>query len=163
MSQFETAEGESSVTADCTDLEQRDVRALTEYMTTLPLGGDMYSVTTQSGSEYRVDALEGRCTCPDKQYNLEDGKLCKHERRVRFATGQWAIPAWVDADEVDAQIGEHVEETPKVAVTDGGVTLEEFGADDRDDNRPECDCDELRGDFPCWICVRDGGRDLPEE
>ena len=38
MSHFETAEGESSVTADCTDLEQRDVRALTEYMTVLPLG-----------------------------------------------------------------------------------------------------------------------------
>lgn len=104
------------------DLEQRDVRPLTEYMTTLSLGGDVYSVTTQSGSEYRVDGLEGRCTCPDKQYNLEDGELCKHERRVRFATGQWTIPAWVDADEVDAQLGEHVEETPKVAGTDGGVT-----------------------------------------
>jgi hypothetical protein len=64
-------------------------------MTVLPLGGDVYSVTTESGSEYRVDALEGRCTCPDKQYNLEDGELCKHERRVRFAIGQSAIPAWV--------------------------------------------------------------------
>lgn len=165
MSEFQLADSESSVTAGCTDLKQRDVRALTEYMTVLPLGGDMYSVTTQSGSEYRVDALEGRCNCPDKQYNLEDGELCKHERRVRFATGQWAIPAWVDADEVDAQLGEHVEETPTVAATDGGVTLAEFATtDERDDDRPEdCHCAELSGDFPCWLCVRDGRRDLPGE
>ena len=159
MSQFETAEGESSVTAGCTDLEQRDVRALTEYMTTLPLGGNMYSVTTESGSEYRVDALEGRCTCPDKQYNLEDGELCKHERRVRFATGQWAIPAWIDADEVDAQLGEHVEETPKVAATDGGVTLAEFITGDTDEDR--CWCDDHS--FPCFGCFRTGRRDLPSE
>ena len=159
MSQFELAEGESSVTADCNDLEQRDVRALTEYMTTLPLGGDVYSVTTQSGSEYRVDALEGRCTCPDKQYNLEDGELCKHERRVRFATGQWAIPAWVDADEVDAQLGEHVEGTPKVAVTDGGVTLASFA--DENDDEDGCWCDDH--DFPCFDCYNEGRRTLPGE
>jgi hypothetical protein len=141
------------------DLEDRDVRALTEYMTVLPLGGDVYSVTTQSGSEYQVDGLEGRCTCPDKQYNLEDGELCKHERRVRFTTGQWAIPAWVDADEVDTKLGEHVERTPKVAVTDGGVTLEEFGADNRDDDRPEeCDCGDWNDGLglSCWPCYRDG-------
>jgi hypothetical protein len=52
MNKFDTAAGESSATADGTDLEDRDVRALTEYMTVLPLGGDVYSATTQSGSEY---------------------------------------------------------------------------------------------------------------
>lgn len=150
---------------ESTDLDQRDVRALKEYMTVLPLGGDVYSVTTQSGSEYRVDALEGRCTCPDAEYNLptDDGrKRCKHAARVAFATGQRVVPAWIDADEVDAQLGEHVEGTPKVAVTDGGVTLESFVTDDADDS-PECDCDELPDDFPCWSCVRDGRRDLPGE
>ncbi|WP_053966630.1 hypothetical protein [Haloarcula rubripromontorii] len=144
---------------ESTDLEQRDVRALTEYMTTLPVGGDMYSVTTQSGSEYRVDALEGRCTCPDKQYNLKDGELCKHERRVRFATGQWAIPAWIDADEVDAQLGQHVEGTPKVAATDGGVTLASFTTGDDDEDG--CWCDDH--DFPCFDCYNVGRRDLPGE
>jgi hypothetical protein len=140
-----------------TDLEQRDVRALTEYMTVLPLGGDVYSVTTESGSEYRVDALEGRCTCPDKQYNLEEGEHCKHERRVRFATGRWAIPAWTDTDEVDGQLGEHVEGLPKVAATDGGVTLASFTTED--DNRDGCWCDDH--DFPCFECYRDGRRELP--
>ena len=136
------------------DLEQRDVRALTEYMTTLPLGGDVYSVTTQSGSEYRVDAREGRCTCPDHEYREV---RCKHIRRVTFATGEQPIPAWVDADEVDTQLGEHVEETPKVATTDGGVTLDSFGGDNRDDDRPgECECSPLFEDLPCWPCYRDG-------
>ena len=141
---------------ESTDLEQRDVRALKEYMTTLPLGGDVYSVTTQSGSEYRVDAREGRCTCPDHEYR---GVECKHIRRIRFATGQRAIPARVDADEVDAQLGEHVEETPKVAVTDGGVTLAEFGGDDRDDDRPkDCDCGDWNDGLGlcCWPCYREG-------
>jgi len=139
---------------ESTDLEQRDVRALTEYMTTLPLGGDVYSVTTQSGSEYCVDAREGRCTCPDHEYREV---RCKHIRRVTFATGEQPIPAWVDADEVDAQLGEHVEETPKVAATDGGVTLESFSADDHDDYRPEdCDCGPHFEDLPCWPCYRDG-------
>jgi len=110
-------------THESNDLEDRDVRALTEYMTVLPLGGDVYSVTTQSGSEYRVDAREGRCTCPDHQYREV---RCKHIRRVVFATGERPVPAWVDADEVDAQLGQHVDGTPKVAVTDGGVTFEEF-------------------------------------
>lgn len=148
---------------ESTDLDQRDVRALTEYMTTLPLGGDVYSVTTQSGSEYRVDALKGRCTCPDAEYNLptDDGrKRCKHAARVAFATGERPIPAWVDADEVDAQLGEHVEETPKVAATDGGVTLAEFTAGAEDDE-DECWCDDY--DFPCFDCYNAGRRDLPGE
>lgn len=143
----------SAESLESTDLEQRDVRALTEYMTTLPLGGDVYSVTTQSGSEYRVDALEGRCTCPDYQYR---DVRCKHLRRAAFATGERPIPAWVDADEVDGQLGEHVEETPKVAATDGGtITLDSFGADDRPE---DCDCGDWNDGLGlcCWPCYRDG-------
>jgi hypothetical protein len=141
---------------ESTDLKQRDVRALTEYMTVLPLGGDVYSVTTQSGSEYRVDAREGRCTCPDHEYREV---RCKHIRRVAFATGKQPIPAQVDADEVDGQLGEHVEETPKVAATDGGVTLEEFATKDTDEDG--CDCDNYP--FPCFECYNAGRRSLPDE
>ena len=141
---------------ESTDLEERDVRALTEYMTTLPLGGDVYLVTTQSGSEYRVDAREGRCTCPDHQYREVE---CKHLRRTAFATGERPIPAWVDADEVDAQLGQHVEGTPKVAVTDGGVTLASFA--DENDDEDGCWCDDHS--FPCFECYNAGRRDLPGE
>jgi hypothetical protein len=141
---------------ESTDLDQRDVRALTEYMTTLPLGGDVYSVTTQSGSEYRVDALEARCTCADHRYR---DVRCKHIRRIAFATGERPIPAWVDADEVDAQLEEHVEGTPKVAVTDGGVTLASFATEEDDEDG--CWCDDHN--FPCFDCYNDGRRDLPGE
>jgi len=140
---------------ESTDLEQRDVRALKEYMTTLSLGDDVYSVTTQSGSEYCVGAREGRCTCPDHQYREVE---CKHIRRVAFATGERPIPAGTDADEVDAQLGQHVEETPKVAATDGGVTLAEFTTGDTDED--ECWCDDH--DFPCFDCYLEGRRDLYE-
>jgi len=119
MQTNDTATLERAVTDGSTDLQKRDVRALTEYMTVLPLGGGLYSVTTGSGSEYRVDALKGRCTCPDKQHNLEDGDLCKHERRVQFATGEWVIPGWADTEVIDSQLGEHVSGTPQIATTDG--------------------------------------------
>jgi len=149
MSDYTTTEVEG------TDLEQRDVRALTEYMTVLSEGGDIYTVVGQNGNgEYRVDARKERCTCPDHQYR---GVECKHCRRVAFATAERAIPAWADTDEVDAQLGKHVAGTPKVAVTDGGMTLDEFDGDDCDDDRPEdCDCTPLMGDLPCWPCYREG-------
>jgi hypothetical protein len=151
MSDYTTTEVEG------TDLEQRDVRALTEYMTVLSEGGDIYTVVGQNGNgEYRVDARKERCTCPDHQYR---GVECKHCRRVEFATGERAIPAWADTDEVDAQLGEHVTGTPKVAVTDGGVTLDEFDGDDCDDDRPEdCDCGDWNDGLGlcCWPCYREG-------
>ena len=157
MSQFETAEGVSSATDCCIDLEERDVRALTEYMAVLPEGGDIYTVVGQNeNGEYRVDAREGRCTCPDHEYR---GVECKHIRRVAFATGERPIPAWVDADEVDAQLGQHVEGTPKVAATDGGVTLASFTTGDADED--ECWCDGH--DMPCFDCFRMGRRDLPSD
>jgi hypothetical protein len=104
-----------------TQLDDRDVRALTEYMTVLHEGGDVYSVTTESGSEYRVDAREGRCTCPDHKHR---GVRCKHRRRVAYATGEEPVPAWADTDAVDPQLGTHVDGSPQVAATDGGVAVE---------------------------------------
>jgi hypothetical protein len=141
-------------------IEKRDIRALTEYMTTIPLDGEMYSVTTESGSEYRVDAREGRCNCPDARHNLADDERCKHERRVRFATGDMPIPAWVDVGTVDPQLGEHVEDSPVFAASDGGQLL-----DVEDDGRPgDCDCKGWNegSDLPCWPCYRDGHETPPE-
>jgi hypothetical protein len=147
---------------DCTDFDKRDARALTEYMTTLSMGGGVYSVTTESGSEYRVDTIEGRCTCPDFEYNLDGEGRCKHLRRVAFATGERAIPQWADTDAVDPQLGEHVDgDAPVVAATDGGVAVESDDDIDTDDERPDdCDCGDWNSgdivDLPCWPCYRDG-------
>ncbi|MFC3957572.1 SWIM zinc finger family protein [Halovivax cerinus] len=102
-------------TEECTDLEERDVRALEQYLTVLPRAPDVYDVISESGSNYVVDAREGACTCPDFEYR---DVRCKHLRRVAFATGRRPIPTGVDHD---PQLGMHVDDTPaKVVATDGG-------------------------------------------
>ena len=140
---------------DSTDFDRRDARALTEYMTVLGEGGDVYSVTTESGSEYAVDAREGRCTCPDHQHR---GARCKHLRRVAFATGAEPIPAVVDPGAVDPDLGAHVDATPRVAATDGGELLEDDTDTDTDDRPADCGCGAWNADgpLPCWPCYRDG-------
>lgn len=92
-------------------LDERDARALTEYMSVLPDGPramgapGLYLVVSQSGSAYLVDHRDGRCECWNDKTTTEP---CKHRRRVAFATGEREIPAWVDDDAVDDQLGEHV-------------------------------------------------------
>jgi hypothetical protein len=150
-------------------LDDRDVRALTERMAVLPDDGDgLHTVVGQNGGTYTVDARKGRCTCPDAKHNLptDDGReWCKHAARVAYATGARPVPAWADTDAVDAMLGEHVDATPQVAATDGGilepgddgVVLDDEGGGD--DARPdECDCGAWNADaeLPCWPCYRDG-------
>ena len=95
-------------------LDDRDVRALTEYHTVLSDLGrvkdadGLYLVVSQSGKEYLVDTHDGSCECPDSQYHNPAGG-CKHSRRVEFATGRRAIPADVKRSAVDPSLGEHVE------------------------------------------------------
>jgi hypothetical protein len=155
--------GEKTGHDSSTEFEDRDVRALTEYMTVIPDGGDVFTVIGQNGGgEYRVDARKGRCTCPDHQHR---SARCKHIRRVAFATGEEPIPAWVDGDAIDGQLGEHVDSEPEVVATDGGIIevgdgAEILEADDGGDDRPDdCDClDSYITDDPlaCWACVREG-------
>jgi len=108
-------------------LDQRDARALTECMTVLPNGGSMFDVVGENGTTYTVDAKDGRCECADMEHNLPDGdrEECKHLARVRFATGERAIPGWVDMDRVDDLLGEQLDRAePRVAMTDGGMFRE---------------------------------------
>lgn len=148
-------------TDSSTELEQRDVRALTECMSVLPEGGDIYTVVGENGATYRVDSREGRCTCPDHKHREA---RCKHLRRVAYATGEMTIPEWCNVNAVDSHIGEHTDATPKVAATDGGMaTVEGDAVDteddtDTDEGRPDdCDCGEwCPEDLPCWPCFREG-------
>jgi hypothetical protein len=147
--------------SDCTDIDKRTVRALTEVMTVLPEQGRvrganaLYLVISGSGSEYLVDTRNGSCECPDSEHrNPENG--CKHVRRVRFATGERTVPAWVDPDAV-ADIGVHTDgpvmaDPPTDAVvTDGGQPAVE-GQDDIQESAPDCDCASLPDEFPCFDC-----------
>jgi hypothetical protein len=146
-----------------TELEPRDVRSLTQYLTVIPEGGDVYTVVSQSGSSYRVDARGSRCTCPDHQYN--DAR-CKHIRRVAFETGREAIPSWVDPGAMPDDFAMHIDATPVVAATDGGPSLGGLmgvdGQTDTGDGRPDdCSCDafELGGDLCCFDCWLAGFRE----
>jgi predicted nucleic acid-binding Zn finger protein len=76
------------------DVEPRTVRAATEHMTVIDEAPAMFSVTTQSGSEYLVDLREGVCSCPDYR-NREPQGGCKHLRRVRIVVSQVDVEALV--------------------------------------------------------------------
>ncbi|RDI69591.1 SWIM zinc finger family protein [Halopelagius longus] len=96
--------------------------------------------------EYRV-TIEERvpisCECPaDETYSGP----CKH--RVAVAIRQPIIDA---AQRVQM-------------ATDGGVsnTNQTPTEDSEEATPPNCDCDELPDDFPCWECVESGRRDIPE-
>ena len=92
-----------------TPLAERDVRALTECMSVLDDVGrardapGLFLVVT-GGESYLVDAETGACECDDSFYRTPDGG-CKHARRVAFATGERAIPAWADPSAVDPLLG----------------------------------------------------------
>ena len=123
MNDFDTADIESIDG----DLDERDVRALTEYLTVLEDidrargAEDVYLVVSQSGSEYLVDLRFKSCECPDSTHR---DVLCKHIRRAEFAVSERPLPAWVDLDDVAGELGEHVT-TEQVAATDGGVVADE--------------------------------------
>jgi len=113
--------------ASVVDVDERDRRALTEYLTVLEdLGrardaNGLYLAVSQSGSEYLVDTREGRCECPDHEYR---GGRCKHLRRVEFATGERPVPTWADREAIDEDLGQHVDGGPRLPATDGGEIVE---------------------------------------
>ena len=163
--------------SDDQQIDQRDVRALTQYLTVLDDYGparaadSLYVVVSESGSEYLVDTEGGVCECPDHQ---QRGVRCKHLRRVAFATGERPIPLWVRADAVDPQLGMHLSSGgPRVAATDGGVSREVAeqvpdeeidarsarAATSATEDRPDdCNCGPVTvgEELPCWPCYRDG-------
>ena len=85
------------------DIEPRTIRAATEIMTVIEEADALFSVTTESGSEYTVDLREPACTCPDFQHR-EEVKECKHIRRVRLSVGQ------IDVEELESEIERTVSE-----------------------------------------------------
>ena len=81
------------------EVEPRTLRAATEHMTVIEEAQSLFSVTTESGTEYTVDLREPACTCPDFDYR-DDIEECKHIRRVRIEVGQ------VDTDALESRLAE---------------------------------------------------------
>jgi len=106
-----------SMTTDDVDGEEDhelDRRAVSEYLTVLKDGDvrarsadSLYTVHSASGSTYLVDAELRACECPDHEYR---NRICKHARRVEFATGRRDVPDVVDDGAVDPQLGLHVDD-----------------------------------------------------
>lgn len=103
------------------EVEPRTIRAATEHMTVIEEAQSLFSVTTQSGSEYTVDLREPTCTCPDFEYR-EDVTECKHIRRVRIEVGQVDIDALgsqllTTADDLEANAADLEQQAQELAET----------------------------------------------
>jgi hypothetical protein len=138
MSVYETTAEESS------EIDDRTGKAVTECMGILPEGGDLYTVIGENHpdreqAEYTVDLRRGRCSCADSEYRNAE---CKHQRRIKMATGSVPVPAAFDPSDVPGQLGgDHLDGEPRFLATDGGVTegesTDDGSADQTDDgDRP---------------------------
>ena len=138
-------------------IDERDERALQQFLTVLPETGrargadGLFLVVSESGGEYLVDAREQRCECPDHEHRRV---RCKHLRRVAFATAERPVPVGVEG--VDDQLGAHLEATPCRPTTDGGTVMA-GETDDVDDERPDdCECRGADDVCACWPCYAAG-------
>jgi hypothetical protein len=115
----------SDATAGAGTFDERAARALTESMSVLDnsldrdLRDEEFRVVTPTGT-YTVDMIAEECDCPDA---LHRGARCKHQRRIDYARGMVPIPGWVDESAVDAQLGQHLSASPRIATADGGTEV----------------------------------------
>ena len=72
------------------EIDKRDRRALSEHLTVVEHGPDIYRVYSEEGVEYLVDIRTPSCTCPDFMYREAD---CKHIRRARIEAGSRDLDA----------------------------------------------------------------------
>jgi hypothetical protein len=83
--------------------EKRTVAALTQPMTIYeddPATSYPEEVAVyHRGTRYLVNPTTGYCDCDDHFYRNTE---CKHQRRVAFELGERPIPAWANADALDA-------------------------------------------------------------
>lgn len=92
-----------SAVDDAAELEERDVRALTEYLAVVDCDAPgLFTVNSEDGTGiYTVDVETGACTCKDMTHRAPEGG-CKHYRRAAFRAG---VHEGVDlADRLDAVV-----------------------------------------------------------
>jgi len=103
------------------EVDARTVRAAREHMTVIEEAQALFSVTTQSGSEYTVDLREGVCSCPDYAHREPEGG-CKHLRRTRIEVGQVDIEALEEslskqADDIQQDAAELIQAADELGET----------------------------------------------
>jgi len=82
------------------DRTSRAVAALKDVVAIEDVAPGMVKVVTWSDA-YIVDAREGRCECPDQQYNLDGDERCKHWIAALLATDDRRPAPWDVVDDLD--------------------------------------------------------------
>jgi hypothetical protein len=108
--------------------------------------------------------IPAECECKADLYNEEYD--CKHKVALATVGGSVVLQAALDAT-TSTIVPEETNTTTlsDKLRSDGGTATEgtvEKSTHLDADEQGECDCKDLPDDFPCWPCVRDGKRDLPE-
>jgi len=103
----------TETTAADVQLDDRDVRALTEPMHVVvddPEAWGAGEVAVYSEDRrYLVNLAAPYCDCDDQHYRQPAGG-CKHIRRAAFAAGDREIPPWVQTDRLDDQLRRRLED-----------------------------------------------------
>ncbi|MFW6434821.1 MAG: hypothetical protein ACOCY1_00425 [Halovenus sp.] len=102
-----TDKSQSGDDVDPETIDDRDVRALTEYLFVEEFAEDLYRVYSEDGSFQVVEPDIGACECKDMQYRNPNGG-CKHIRRTEFWTGRRELPAWADREAMDPLLVEAI-------------------------------------------------------
>jgi len=114
---------------------QRAAAAYDDVVAVEDVAPGMVRVVTWSDA-YVVDARDGGCTCPDKQYR--DVARCKHEYAA-LASDTSLPDAGMTVDDLSSR---------QPVATDGG-----------EPDRPhDCECWDVDESLPCWPCYREGYR-----
>lgn len=116
-------------------MSDRAIRAVEDVVAVEEFAPGLCRVVTFSDA-YVVDARDGGCQCPDKQYN--DAPRCKHEHAAVLA----------DLDHTPTPYVTATADRPTV-MADGGETCD--------------DCDELPEGWPCGRCASEEGAEITAE
>ncbi|ELZ92884.1 hypothetical protein C440_12224 [Haloferax mucosum ATCC BAA-1512] len=108
--------------------------------------------------------VPAECECPADKYNEEYD--CKHKVALATVGGPVVLEAAVNFPTPSGNPERSNASTVADKLrADGGATTKRIGGESKPldaEEHDECDCAELSDDFPCWPCVRDGNRELPE-
>ena len=121
-----------------------------------------YLVGVEDGDGLLVPS---ECECPADKYNEEYD--CKHKVALATVGGPVVLEASVNCPTPSGNPERSNASTLSDKLrADGGATTEGVSKKSKslDGAEPdECDCAELSDDFPCWPCVRDDYRALPDD
>ncbi|WP_348609989.1 SWIM zinc finger family protein [Halobaculum rarum] len=111
-----------------------------------------------------VEEREGRavpaeCSCPADIHREPD---CKHKVAVAAIGTSVVLQAALDYPTPTVDAGETTSQTLKEQLRADGGTITDESPSLYESEPDECDCDDLHHNFPCWPCVRDGKRELPD-